>query len=670
MENGSSSVAPNLNAPARAGILIYICRIVAARIGSVCIVAANNSDDPVVSFYAFFEKLVNPLPDAPVIRPPTRPLAFIWHYVHPTRKLLLITLFLAGVAGICEIFLYVFIGYLVDWMNVTEPADFLQTHGLAILGMGVVAFIIRPLSLILTRCLINFSLSPGLVASTRWQNHRYVLRQSMNFFQNDFAGRVAQKVMQTGHSVREVVVNLVDGVWLLIIYVIGIAVLLIDIQPVLLIPISLWMVGYSAIVLFMVPPVRNKSARVSEATSAVTGRVVDSYTNIQSVKLFAHNDLEERFAADAIRHHVRMFIALMGAIMNMTIIMNIMNTLLMFCTATLSVWLWINNGISVGELAIANGLVLRINQMSGWILRTITSLFEHIGTVENGIETICLTNDIVDDENAPPLRVESGELAFNNISFNYDKQIEQQSEYKSTRAQLPIIDNCNLTLAAGEKVGLVGRSGAGKSTLINLLMRFHDIEHGNITIDAQDISKVTQKSLRSNIAVVTQDTSLLHRSVRDNIRYGLSDADDEQIIHAATLAEAMQFIPDLVDPQGRTGLDATVGERGVKLSGGQRQRIAIARVILKDAPILILDEATSALDSEVESAIQEQLKNLMQGKTVLAVAHRLSTIAALDRLIVLEGGKIIETGTHAQLLKNRGLYASLWERQSGGFLGT
>lgn len=622
-----------------------------------------------MSIYTFFEKLVDPLPDAPIVRPPVRPLAFIWFYVKPIRKLLLITLLLSGIAAICEIYMFVFIGRLVDWMSTAEPATFLQIYGWSLVGMALVAFVLRPVTMILARCLINFSLSPGLLAATRWQNHRYVLRQSMSFFQNDFAGRVAQKVLQTGHSVREVVLNIVDGVWLLIIYVIGIGALLIDIKPVLLLPIFLWFIGYSAIVWVMVPPVREKSARVSEDTSGITGRVVDSYTNIQSVKLFAHNELEERFAAEAMRKHIRSFVALMGAIMNMTITMTVLNTVLLFSTAVLSVWLWMNNSISVGEIAIANGLVLRINQMSGWMLRTITSLFEHIGTVENGIDTICMPTTIVDAENATVLNVNAGKLAFNNISFNYDKLIEQQSDDNSDQPDLPIINNCNLTLAAGEKVGLVGRSGSGKSTLINLLMRFHDIEHGNITIDGQDISLVTQESLRSNIAVVTQDTSLLHRSVRDNIRYGLADASDDQIIRAATLAEAMHFIPDLVDLQARSGLDATVGERGVKLSGGQRQRIAIARVILKDAPILILDEATSALDSEVESAIQEQLNNLMHGKTVLAVAHRLSTIAALDRLIVLDGGSIVETGTHAQLLQGKGLYASLWERQSGGFLG-
>ena len=626
-----------------------------------------------MSFYSLFEKLVNPLPNEPVERPPLRPLAFIWHYVKPIRKLVFSALVISGIASLCEISLFVFIGILVDWMNTTEPAHFIDKHGWAIAGMVIVAFIIRPISLIVTRCLLNFAISPGLTAATRWQNHRYVLRQSMTFFQNDFAGRVAQKVMQTGNSVREVVVNVVDGLWLLIIYVIGIAILLIDIELILLTPMLVWLVGYSCVVGFMVPPVRKKSARLSEATSAITGRVVDSYTNIQSVKLFAHNALEERFAADAIVRHVVDFVALMKAIMNMTITMTVMNSLLMFSTACLSVWLWMHGSVSVGEMAIANGLMLRINQMSGWILRTITSLFEHVGTVENGIETICMPTSIIDDPKATKLEVHAGSVAFSNISFNYDELNEKQDQGGQISGQinsvLPIIDHFNLQIAAGEKIGLVGRSGAGKSTLINLLMRFHDLESGTITIDGQDIAKVTQESLRRNIAVVTQDTSLLHRSVRDNIRYGQADASDEQIILAAQRAEAMHFIPDLVDPQRRTGLDATVGERGVKLSGGQRQRIAIARVILKNAPILILDEATSALDSEVESAIQEQLKNLMRNKTVLAVAHRLSTIAALDRLIVLDGGKVVEMGKHSELLQTKGLYARLWERQSGGFLG-
>jgi len=559
-------------------------------------------------------------------------------------------------------------------MTVASPATFISEHGWAIVGMVVVVGIIRPFFLLASRCLINFALSPGLVASTRWQNHRYVLQQSMTFFQNDFAGRVAQKVMQTGHSVREVVINVVDGVWMLVIYVVGIAILLLDIKPLLLIPMAIWLVGYACVIWFMVPPVRDKSANLSEATSAITGRVVDSYTNIQSVKLFAHNKLEQGFAKEAMSHHVRAFVVLMRAITNMTITLTLMNTVLILATAGLCIWLWMGGQVSVGETAIAIGLMVRINQMSGWILRTITSLFEHVGTVENGIVTICQPTDILDAPEAKDLRVSAGEIVFKDVSFNYEKALQDRSQNRDAKdginiRTLSVIDNCNLTIAAGEKVGLVGRSGAGKSTLINLLMRFHDIADGVIEIDGQDISKVTQDSLRRNIAVVTQDTSLLHRSVRENIRYGLATASDDDIREAARRAEAMQFIPELEDLQGRSGLDATVGERGVKLSGGQRQRIAIARVILKDAPVLILDEATSALDSEVESAIQEQLHSLMHNKTVLAVAHRLSTIAALDRLVVLDDGDIVEAGSHAELLQREGLYAQLWSRQSGGFLG-
>lgn len=580
------------------------------------------------------------------------------------------TLICSGIASVCEIYLFVFIGWLIDWMHQTEPAVFIQRHGMSLLGMVLIACVLRPVSTIAARCLINFALAPGIVSSTRWRNHRYVLRQSMTFFQNDFAGRVAQKVMQTGHSVREVIINLVDGIWLLVIYVVGIGVLLVDIKPVLLVPIGFWLFAYAAVVLFMVPRVRDKSARTSEATSSITGRVVDSYTNIQSVKLFAHNKLEERFVADSIAHHFKTFCSLMAAIMNMTITLTVMNTMLILATAIVSVQLWMAGSITVGEVAIANGLVLRINQMSGWMLRTITQLFEHIGTIENGIETISIENDIIDNDGATELKVTVGKIDFDSVFFNYDERLKlNDSAPGTTKNAIPIINNCTLNIAPGEKVGLVGRSGAGKSTLINLLMRFHDIRNGRILIDGQDIANVTQESLRRNIAVVTQDTSLLHRSVRDNIRYGLATATDEQIIEAAAQAEAMEFMPELIDPQGRTGLDAMVGERGVKLSGGQRQRIAIARVILKNAPILILDEATSALDSEVESAIQRQFNNLMRDKTVLAVAHRLSTIAALDRLIVLDGGHIIETGSHAELLKKNGLYASLWQRQSGGFLG-
>ncbi len=626
-----------------------------------------------MSVYNFFERLIDPFADESAERPPTGTFKFIWHFIAPVKWVVFSTLLASGIAAVCELYLYAYMGYLVDWMAETDPKTFFETHGWSLVGMVIIAGIVRPLALLVSRSLINLALAPGIVSLTRWHNHRYVLGQSMSFFQNDFAGRVAQKVMQTGNAVREVVINVVDGVWLLVIYLVAIVAFLVDIKPVLLIPIGLWIVAYCSIIIWMVPPVRNKSASLSEATSALTGRVVDSYTNIQSVKLFAHHKLEEDFAGAGIRRHINAFFVLMRAILNMTVTMTVINSLLILGTAGLSIWLWSNNAITVGEVAIANGLIIRINQMSGWMLRTITSLFENFGTIENGIETISQTTDIVDVPNAPDLQVSSGAIDFTDISFQYaDTHAKAHTATQPSaisKTQLPILQNCTINIAAGEKVGLVGRSGSGKSTLISLLMRFHNLEHGSICIDGQDIRQVTQASLRSNIGVVTQDSSLLHRSVRDNIRYGRAGASDEDIMQAAKRAAATDFIPGLIDTQGKVGLDATVGERGVKLSGGQRQRLAIARVILKDAPILILDEATSALDSEVESAIQEQLNELMEGKTVLAVAHRLSTIAALDRLIVLDNGHIVETGTHTQLLEQQGLYAQLWSRQSGGFLG-
>ena len=490
----------------------------------------------------------------------------------------------------------------------------------------------------------------------RWQNYRYVLRQSLSYFHNDFAGRIAQKVMQTGHALREAVINVIDGVWLLLIYLVGIVFLFLEIDARLLWPVGLWVVAYVIVVWRMVPPVRAKSAALSEANSGLIGRVVDSYTNIQSVKLFAHADREEQFVGESVEKHTRAYQRLMRAIVNMTVTLTVLNTLLIVLSAVLSIWLWQQHAVSIGAIAMANGLIIRLNQMSGWILRTITSLFENIGTVQNGVETIAMNNGVQDVEDASSLIVSRGEVVFDAVNFCYgDERM--------------VIRDFSLAVKSGEKIGLVGRSGAGKSTLVNLLLRFYDIDSGRILIDGQNIASLRQESLREHIAMVTQDTSLLHRSIRDNIRYGRIDASDPEIEHAAKLAEASKFIPELVDPRGRRGYDAHVGERGVKLSGGQRQRIAIARVILKNAPILILDEATSALDSEVEQAIQQQLHNLMDGKTVIAIAHRLSTIAALDRLVVIDDGRIVEQGTHSQLVQKGGLYAQLWQRQSGGFLG-
>jgi len=616
--------------------------------------------------YRFFEGLIDPM-DAPATdRPPSGTAAFFWHYLKPVWPVILFALVLTGVATIAELLLYQFLGQLLDWMTTGSPETFFQQHAWQLLAMVFVTAIIRPAALLASRATINLALAPGIANRTRLLNHRYVLRQSMGFFQNDFAGRVAQKVLQTGNAVRESVINVLDGAWMMVIYLSGIVWLFIDIHAGLLLPLVVWLIAYGCVIVWMVPPVKARSAALSEAVSMVTGRIVDSYTNIQAVKLFAHHDLEDRFAADGIRIHTRAFHLMMRLILNMTVALTLLNTALILVVASLSVWFWYQSSITLGEIAVVNGLIIRLNHMSGWILRTITSLFENIGVVQNGVETIAKPQTIVDCENAAELVVTQGAVEFDAVSFKY----EESAALAETNEHTPtVIKSCSLSIAAGERVGLVGVSGAGKSTLINLLMRFHDADAGEIRIDGQSIASVTQDSLRRQIGVVTQDTALLHRSIRDNILYGSADASDEAVLQAAEAAAAAEFIPELVDTHGRRGLDALVGERGVKLSGGQRQRIAIARVMLKNAPILILDEATSALDSDVEAVIQQNLDTLMQGKTVLAVAHRLSTIASLDRLVVLQAGQIVESGTHRQLIDQKGVYSRLWERQSGGFLG-
>ncbi len=599
--------------------------------------------------------------------PPDTTLAFFRCYLQPHRKVLLATLVLAGIAAVSELFVYIYLGQIIDWMSAGERGGFMRQHGAAFVWMFVVVVLVRPAALLASRALINLALAPGLSNSTRWQNHRYVLRQSMSFFQNDFAGRIAQKVYQTGHALREAALNIIDGVWLLLIYLAGTLIFFFDANTLLLWPVILWSIGYVLVIVYMVPPVRAKSASLSEANSGLIGRVVDSYTNIQSVKLFAHHSLEEDFAGEGLRKHTTAFRVLMRAILQMTITLTVLNTILIAGTVTVSVYLWLDEAVTVGEIAVANGLVIRLNQMSSWVLRTITSLFENIGTVQNGMQTISQPMEIVDKPGANDLQIKGGHIRFEQVSFSYDSQAATPSV--NSKKPTVIVRQCSFDISAGEKIGFVGRSGAGKSTLVNLLMRFHEVDEGAIMIDEQNIATLNQDSVRSSIGVVSQDTSLLHRSIRENIGYGRADASDGQIIEAAKRAQAYSFIERLTDRQGRTGLDAFVGERGVTLSGGQRQRIAIARVILKDAPILILDEATSALDSEVEAAIQEQLSQLMRDKTVLAVAHRLSTIAAMDRLIVLDEGAIVEQGNHQQLMSAGGLYARLWKRQSGGFLG-
>lgn len=606
--------------------------------------------------FTFFENLIDPLRETPVEQPPSGTREFFKFYLWPYRKLLVVTLFFTSVASIAELYLYAYLGYIVDWMTNTAPDAFFSEHWGGLLLMLFIVVVVRPVSMVIARCLITLTLTPGLTNAVRWQNHRYVVRQSLAYFQSDFAGRIAQKVMQTGHSVRESVLNVIDGVWLLFIYLAGILWLFLDIDWRLMIPVIIWVVGYCLVIWRMMPPVGAKSRAVSEANSALTGRIVDSYTNIQSVKLFAHASREEAFVATGFQRHTHALRELLKSILRMLVSLVVMNTLLIVATALLSILYWQQGTITIGAIAIANGLILRLNQMSGWILRTISTLFESIGAVQNGIETIAVPNTVIDQSQATELNVKEAKIEFNAVQFQYGDDDR-------------VIRDFSLTVGPGEKIGVVGRSGAGKSTLVNLLLRFYDLDGGDILIDGQSIASVTQESLRSSIAMVSQDTSLLHRSIRDNINYGRPDAPESDILNAATLAQADKFIPGLVDNNKRTGFDAHVGERGVKLSGGQRQRIAIARVILKDAPILVLDEATSALDSEVEAAIQEQLRDLMQGKSVIAIAHRLSTIAAMDRLVVMDEGRIVETGTHEQLLVAGELYAQLWNRQSGGFLG-
>ncbi len=606
--------------------------------------------------FSYFERLLDPLAPADIVRPPRGTWAFFLHFLAPIKGLLLVTLAVAGVASASELALYAFLGIIVDWMTVTPASEFLAEHGLALAAMAFIAIVVRPVAVLLSRGLTALTLVPGIGNLVRWRNHRYVLRQSLEYFQNDFAGRIAQKVMQTGPSIREAVLNVVEGIWFLVIFLVGTLLLLLGLDGWLMVPVLIWTAGYAAVIWYMVPPVKRRSAALSEANSALTGRIVDSYTNIQSVKLFAHASREDAFAREGVERHTVAFRNVMRSIFSMTVMLTVLNSVLILTIAAQSIVLWLDGAITVGAIAIANGLVIRLSQMSGWILRTITSLFENIGMVDNGAQTIARPYTVEDQGGAKALVVTEGAIRFEHLHFHYG-------------AQSGVIEDLSLIVQPGEKVGLVGRSGAGKSTLVSLLMRFYDLEAGRILIDGQDISKVTQESLRTQIAMVTQDTSLLHRSVRDNIRYGRPEATDAAIIRAAELAEAHAFIPGLTDPHGRRGYDAQVGERGVKLSGGQRQRIAIARVILKDAPILILDEATASLDSEVEAAIQSQLDHLMAGKTVIAIAHRLSTIAALDRLVVMDQGRIVEQGSHQALVRKGGLYAKLWTRQSGGFLG-
>ena len=493
-----------------------------------------------------------------------------------------------------------------------------------------------------------------------------MVRQSWAFFQNDFAGRIANRVMQTGPAIRETIVALITGVWYILVYGTSALVLLASADPWLALPIALWFCGYLALLRAIVPRMRDRSKEVSEARSALTGRIVDSYTNILTVKLFARAREEDDYVRDSLEHHTGRFHRSLRLNTLFGFSLSTLNAVLVTATGGLAVWLWTQGRVEVGTVAMALPLAWQIVSVSGWVAYQVTMIFENVGVVQEGMMTIARPIGLTDEPDAAPLAVTKGEIAFDAVQFGYGR--EPRIEADGRVKHFPVIDGLTLTVKPGEKIGLVGRSGAGKSTLVNLLLRFFDLEGGRILIDGQDVAHVTQDSLRAQISVVTQDTSLLHRSIRDNIRYGRPGASDGEIEAAAKLAHAHEFILGLSDWKDRRGYEAQVGERGVKLSGGQRQRIAIARVILKDAPILVLDEATSALDSEVEAAIQQSLGTLIAGKTVIAIAHRLSTIARMDRLVVLDHGRIVEQGSHAELLRQNGHYAALWQRQSGGFI--
>jgi len=605
--------------------------------------------------FRIFESLIDPTATPERPEPPARLLGFYWHFLRQAKGLFGGLLLAGLLLGLADASVPFFVGRLVSLVTHTPPERLLADGWPLIAGLVCTLLLFRPAVLFGRGLIANQAIGPGFSNLIRWQSHYHVVRQSWGFFQNDFAGRIANKVMQTGPALRESVVQTVEAIWYIAVYGASALLLLASADPRLAIPLGVWFVGYAALLWRFVPRMRDRSRAASEARSQLTGRIVDSYTNILTVKLFARARAEDSYVGEAMDTLMSRFQRQFRLVTSFAVSLQILNALLVSAVTVSAIALASSRSIEIGAVAMAIPLSWQVVSMSGWVAFQVSAIFENVGVVQEGLATIARPLQLADHAAAEPIAVRHGDIRFERVSFGYG-------------APRKVIDDFSLHIRPGEKIGLVGRSGAGKSTLANLLLRFFDPASGRILIDGVEISRATQESLREQISVVTQDTSLLHRSIRDNIAYGRPGASQDEIVAAAKRAEAHDFILNLSDLHGRTAYDAHVGERGVKLSGGQRQRIAIARVILKDAPIIVLDEATSALDSEVEAAIQTSLDAVMAGKTVIAVAHRLSTIARMDRLVVLDEGRIVEQGSHAELIALGGLYAALWRRQSGGFL--